>query len=73
MGMLVKEIREDYNSSNDHKEQFHFYVAGDFFNDDVKGQQSLMHWCLIDLEIEQSDILSIESPEEQRNFFLQQL
>ena len=51
MGMLVKEIREDYNSLNDHKEQFHFYVAGDFFNDDVKGQQSLMHWCLIDLEI----------------------
>lgn len=68
--MLVKEIREDYNSIRDHKEQFHFYVAGDFFNDDVKHQQSLMQWCLIDLEIEQSEILAIESPEEQRNFFL---
>ena len=38
MGMLVKETREDYNSASDHKEQFHFYVAGDFFNDETKKQ-----------------------------------
>jgi len=50
IGMLVKETREDWE---DRKESyFHVYVIGDYFHNDVKKENTRMHWTLIDLEIE---------------------
>jgi hypothetical protein len=64
LGLLVKETREDYKGEADHHEYFHFYIMGDFFTEEIKSHQPILNWTLIDLEIEQADILSIQGADE---------
>lgn len=58
LALLVKEVREEPD------EYFHFYVMGDFWDKKQSESHPIFKWTLVDLEIQQSKLLDLDSPEE---------
>ena len=35
---------------------FHFYVVGDFWSKEIKNEEIMNQWCLLDVKIHMNDI-----------------